>query len=159
MTKNWYVLYVKPNNEKKVAENLAKNQIEVYCPMFKELRQWSDRKKKVESPFFKSYVFVRLLDAERNLVFAVPNIVKYLFWLGKPAVIREEEMDTLKKWLSNDRVEEYKISKFEPGKRLSVSMGSLKNQKAIVQEVSNTRVRLIIEGLGIVLNMKIKDLV
>ena len=153
------MLYVKPNNEKKVAENLAKNNIEVYCPMFKEIRQWSDRKKKVETPFFKSYVFVRLLEKDRPVVFNIPNVIRYLFWLGKPAIVHEEEMNSLKKWLSNDRVAEYNISKFEPGKTLSVSMGALKEQKAIVKEMTKTRVRLVIEGLGIVVNMKIKDLI
>ena len=86
--------------------------------MYKEVRQWNDRKKKVEVPFFKSYVFVKLSEKERNLVFSVPNIIRYIFWLGKPAIIKEEEMDDLKHWLSNDRVEKYDISKFEPGKNV-----------------------------------------
>lgn len=159
MKKNWYVLYVKPNHEKKVAKNLELQEIEVYCPMYKEVRQWNDRKKKVEVPFFKSYVFVKLSEKERNLVFSVPNIIRYIFWLGKPAIIKEEEMNDLKHWLSNDKVEKYDISKFEPGKNVNISIGSLQNNKAVVHEVNKNRIRLIIEGLGIIISMKIKDLV
>ncbi|CAN0601278.1 unnamed protein product, partial [Ectocarpus sp. 12 AP-2014] len=64
MLKNWYVLYVKPKNEKKVAERLLSHQIEVYCPMIKEVKQWSDRKKTIEVPLFKSYVFVQIAESD-----------------------------------------------------------------------------------------------
>ena len=94
---NWYVLYVQSRKEKKVAEMLQEMKVQVYCPHIKEIRQWSDRKKTIESPLFKSYVFVRLQDRERQLVFGVPGVVRYLFWLGKPAVVRDEEIQAIKK--------------------------------------------------------------
>ncbi|MEP2237757.1 MAG: transcription termination/antitermination NusG family protein [Maribacter sp.] len=74
MTKNWYVLYVKPKNEKKVAERLSAHQVDVYCPMIKEVKQWSDRKKTIEVPLFSSYVFVNISECERQKVFDVPEI-------------------------------------------------------------------------------------
>lgn len=159
MTKNWYVIYVKPKNEKKVAERLAADEIDVYCPMVKEVKQWSDRKKTIKTPLFKSYVFVNISEKDRQLVFKVPGVIRYLFWLGKPAIVRNLEMEALMQWLSNDKVEEYILSKLVPGDRVSIKNGLMKNQDAIIQEVGKTRVRLILEGLGMVLNMKIKDLV
>ncbi|WP_282074635.1 UpxY family transcription antiterminator [Maribacter aquivivus] len=159
MTKNWYVLYVKPKNEKKVAERLSAHQVAVYCPMIKEVKQWSDRKKTIEVPLFKSYVFVNISESERQRVFDIPGVVRFLYWLGKPAVVRDIEMETLKKWLTNDTVENYTLSKLETGDRVSIKYGALKDQKAEVIEIGKKRVRLVLEGMGVVLNMKIKDLV
>ena len=72
---NWYVVYTKPKWEKKVAEQLINSGIECYCPLITQVRQWSDRKKKVEVPLFNSYVFVQLPDAERNKVFQSVGVV------------------------------------------------------------------------------------
>ena len=83
----WFALYTKPRNEKKVAENLAALGIEVYCPLVTTIKQWSDRKKKVESPLIPSYVFVKIEEANRKEVFQVSGVVQYVFWLGKPAKI------------------------------------------------------------------------
>lgn len=155
----WYVLYVQSRKEKKVAEMLQEMQIEVYCPIVKEIRQWSDRKKTVENPLFKSYVFVRLQDRERKVVFGVPGVVRYLFWLGKPAIVRDEEIKTIKEWLENDNVEEITLSKLIPGDELHIKNGILKDQRAVIREVGKKRIRLVIQGLGIVVNAKIKDVV
>ena len=97
---NWYVLYTKPKWEKKVAEQLNEKGIECYCPLIIKVKQWSDRKKKVEVPLFNSYVFVQIEDANRNSVFVSNGVVRYLFWLGKPAIVRDEEIDILKKSLN-----------------------------------------------------------
>ena len=156
---NWYVLYVQSRKEKKVAEMLQEMKVQVCCPHIKEIRQWSDRKKTIESPLFKSYVFVRLQDRERQLVFGVPGVVRYLFWLGKPAVVRDEEIQAIKKWLEEDEVEEITLSKLVPGDELHIKNGILKNQKAVIQEVGKTRIRLVLAGLGVVVNAKIKDVV
>jgi transcription antitermination factor NusG len=60
------------------------------------VRQWSDRKKKVVVPLFNSYVFVQVADSDRSLVFQSVGAVRYLFWLGKPAIVRDEEIGTIK---------------------------------------------------------------
>ena len=64
--------------------------------MVTQIKQWSDRKKKVEIPLINSYVFVNIEDKNRNIVFEVSGVVRYLFWLGKPAVIQEQEIEALK---------------------------------------------------------------
>src|SRR5690554_7279042 len=77
----WYALYTRPRNEKKVVQGLTSLGIEVYCPMVTEVRQWSDRKKKVALPLIPSYVFVRIAETKRSMVFEVPGVVRYLYWL------------------------------------------------------------------------------
>ena len=65
----WYVVYTKSKQEKKVAEGLKKLGIEAYCPLVTVMKQWSDRKKKVEVPLINSYVFVNIDERQRDDVF------------------------------------------------------------------------------------------
>jgi len=95
----WHVLYTKPRNEKKVAERLSDAGYSVYCPLQKVRRQWSDRVKVVEEPLFKGYLFIKIEEKIRDEVFSFPGTVRYLFWLRRPAVVREEEIHTIQKWL------------------------------------------------------------
>ncbi|MDP3679567.1 MAG: UpxY family transcription antiterminator [Flavobacterium sp.] len=153
---NWYVVYTKPKWEKKVAEQLRNKGIECYCPLITQVRQWSDRKKKVEVPLFNSYVFVQLPDSERNAVFQSVGVVRYLFWLGKPAIVRDEEISIIKKWLNPSDSNEVSLLSFQIGDAIQLDSGPFSNQKAIVQEVTNTHYVLVLESLGCVLKMKHK---
>ncbi|MFV8366714.1 UpxY family transcription antiterminator [Flavobacterium sp. XS1P27] len=153
---NWYVVYTKPKWEKKVAEQLKNKGIECYCPLITQVRQWSDRKKKVEVPLFNSYVFVQLPDSERNAVFQSVGVVRYLFWLGKPAVVRDEEISVIKKWLNTSEGKEVSILSFQIGDAIQLDSGPFSKQKAIVQEVTNTHYVLVLESLGCILKMKLK---
>jgi transcription antitermination factor NusG len=153
---NWYVVYTKPKWEKKVAEQLLQKGIECYCPLISQIKQWSDRKKKVEVPLFNSYVFVRLNEADRNLVFQSSGVVRYLFWLGKPAIVRDEEIDTIKKWLSVPDQYEISVSSLQVGAKVVLESGPFKSQQAIVQEVNKTSYTLVLESMGCVLKMRWK---
>jgi transcriptional antiterminator RfaH len=75
-----------------VTERLTKTGFEMYCPTIKTLRQWSDRKKKVEAPMFPGYIFAHVNEKERLAILNDPGVLNYVFWLGKPAVVREEEL-------------------------------------------------------------------
>ncbi|MBX9888351.1 MAG: UpxY family transcription antiterminator [Flavobacteriaceae bacterium] len=152
---NWYVLYTKPKWEKKVAEQLSKNGIECYCPLVVQVRQWSDRKKKVEVPLFNSYIFVQLSEADRNVVFDSPGVVRYLFWLGKPAIVRDEEIKVIKKWLNNTVDTDISVSHYKVGDSVEIESGPFLSQKAIVQQVNSNNYILVLESLGCVLKMKI----
>ena len=153
---NWYVVYTKPKWEKKVAEQLKKSGIECYCPLIIQERQWSDRKKKVEVPLFNSYVFVRLPENDRNAVFQSSGVVRYLFWLGKPAIVREEEINVIKKWLNTSDAIDLMIDTYKIGDAIEVESGPFTAQKAVVQEINKTHYVLYLESLGCVLKMKIK---
>lgn len=152
---NWYVLYTKPKWEKKVAEQLSKNGIECYCPLVIQVRQWSDRKKKVEVPLFNSYIFVQLAEVDRNLVFDSPGVIRYLFWLGQPAVVRDEEIKVIKKWLSNTVDSDVSVTRYKVGDSVEIESGPFLSQKAIVQQVNSNNYILVLESLGCVLKMKI----
>lgn len=144
----WFALYTKPRNEKKVAENLAALGIEVYCPLVTTIKQWSDRKKKVESPLIPSYVFVKIEEAYRKDVFQVAGVVQYVFWLGKPAKIQPYEIEALKTQLAAPVINVL-IETWTPNAQIQISEGPFKNQMAVVEKVSTNKVTLILKSLGI----------
>jgi transcription antitermination factor NusG len=151
---NWYVIYTKPKWEKKVAEQLTKSGIECYCPIITQVRQWSDRKKKIEVPLFNSYVFVQTTESQRNSVFSALGVVRYLFWLGKPAIVRDEEISVIKKWLDNADGVDVLVESIKIGDAIKLESGPFTNQKAVVQEINNTHYVLVLESMGCVLKIK-----
>jgi transcriptional antiterminator RfaH len=154
--KNWYVVYTKPKWEKKVAEKLTEAGIECYCPLITQMKQWSDRKKAIEVPLFNSYVFVQLEDGNRNSVFQVSGVVRYLFWLGKPAIVKDGEIEIIKTSLKAPNISDISVTSIQVGDRIKLETGAFSNQDAVVQEISNTYYTLVLESLGCVLKIKYK---
>jgi transcriptional antiterminator RfaH len=153
---NWYVVYTKPKWEKKVADKLNQLGIECYCPLITQIKQWSDRKKKIEIPLFNSYVFVQLPDSDRNLVFQVQGVVRYLFWLGKPAIVKDQEIEIIRTSLKSPNLKDVSVSSIQVGDKIKLESGAFSNQNAVVQEVSNNYYTLVLEALGCVLKIKYK---
>ena len=145
---DWKVLYVKPRSEKKVVSLLTKIGIIAVCPMITEIHQWSDRKKKVEVPLLKSYVFVQLDDTLRDMVFQVPHVVRYLFWLGKPALVKDAEILLMQKWLGYNDVQA-DVEQIAHGDRVNIATGPFKGEKGIVKEINKNRIQLLLLDLEI----------
>ena len=150
----WYALYTVSRQEKKVAARLAQLDIEVYCPLIIQERQWSDRKKKVEVPLLPSYVFVRLESHKRELVFQVSGIVRYLYWLGQPAIVKDAEIEILQLWLQK-KVVSYEITGIQPGSLYEIASGPFIGQKGIVDKVDKNQIILILEQLGVKIILQI----
>jgi transcriptional antiterminator RfaH len=100
-SKKWFVLCTKPRNELKVTERLTGIGVEVYTPTRIEVKQWSDRKKKVLVPLLPSMVLVRLQEKLVDQVFEVPGVVRYLFEHGKRANVSNEEVLAMQRYLEN----------------------------------------------------------
>ncbi len=152
----WHVIYTNPKAEKKVADQLAGMGIEVYCPLVSRIRQWSDRKKKVEMPLFTSYVFVNVDEKQKNKVFDVKGVVRYIFWLGKPAIVRDDEIEAIKKWLDAGVVD-VEVGDIRKGDVLEIREGPFRNHTGLVQEVNRHTIRLVIESIGVVLVINCND--
>ena len=143
----WFVLYTKANFEIKVAQGIKDLGIKSYCPVFTQIKQYSDRKKKVEKPLLPSYVLVQLSEQDRPKVFSIPGVVRYLFWLGKPAEVREEEIALFKRNL-NGNYDEVLISKLTKGEKYDIPFGPFKGQKGRVLNVSKNKLRFELPSLG-----------
>lgn len=153
----WYVLYVKSKYEIKAATSLEKMGIEVYCPVIKELRQWSDRKKMVVKPLFNSYVFVKIKEEVREKVFEVTGIVRYVYWLGKPAVVHDKEIKTIQQWIEDGQTEKIEVTGMSRGDMITLRSGIFKDQHAKILEIGKNKMRLILNSLGCTVTVNIKE--
>ena len=100
-SKKWFVIYTKPRTEIKVSQRLSVLGIENYTPTRMEIRQWSDRKKKIAVALLPSMVLVNLNEKEVNKVFEVAGVVRYLFENQKRAEVSNEEVLAMKYYLEN----------------------------------------------------------
>lgn len=155
----WHVLYTKPRMELKVAQSLKKAEFEVYCPVTKEIRFWSDRKRKMDVPLFTSYVFIRIKNSNRSKVFDFPGVIRYLYWLGKPAIARDEEIELIRSWLSNDDYGDISVQQLSPGDLVKIKSGAFQNKEGIIQKIGTKRMKLILKDMGITINVRLKDCV
>ena len=154
--KQWMVVYTRPKNEKKVAERLEQLELEIYCPLQTTVRQWSDRKKKVKIPVIPSYVFLKIAEADRKIVLEDPGVVRFIFWLGKPAIIPDREIELLRQFLEN--LTDVKIVNIDlkPGNKVTIKEGPLKNEKGEIIEVGSKYATITLSGLGIQLKAKVR---
>ena len=147
----WLAIYSRPRWEKKVALLLAEKGMESYCPVNKVRRKWSDRVKIVEEPLFKSYVFVRVNDDNRTAVRMTPGVINFVYWNGKPAVIKEKEINAIKRFLNDYENVEVKPIKLELNQRVKVTKGPLMDQEGQVLELQRKTVKVAIDSLGYLL--------
>ena len=151
MTRKWLAIYTRPRWEKKVNTLLLEKGLESYCPLNKVPRKWSDRIKIVEEPLFKSYVFVRINDEDRTRVRMTDGVVNFVYWNGRPAIIKEKEIQVIRRFLDEyEQVDVQKID-FEPEERVRVISGPMMDQEGKIVEVKNKTVKLCIDSLGYIL--------
>jgi transcriptional antiterminator RfaH len=96
----WYVLYTKPNAELKVAQRLLNIGVQSFAPTRIEYRKWSDRVRKLDVPLLTSMVLVQLAPVNFNDVFEVPGVVRYLFFNGEKARVKQEELVAMQFYVS-----------------------------------------------------------
>ncbi len=149
MSVKWYAIYTRPRWEKKVSNLLVQKGIESYCPLNRVRRKWSDRIKTVEEPLFKSYVFVRIEDEDRTEVRMTNGVVNFVYWNGKPAVIKEKEIQTIKRFL--DEFENVEAVKINPEERVRIIAGPMMDQEGKVIEIKNKTAKVCIDSLGYML--------
>lgn len=153
---SWKAIYVKSRAEKKVAVRLQQQGVEVFCPLKIEMRQWSDRKKKVEVPYFSSYVFVNVLNEKsRVAILQTEGVVGFVCWLGRPAVISEKEMEQVQCFFKEHPADQICIETFTKGQKVEITAGALKGKRGEILRQSKKYALVAIEQLGFVLSLKI----
>jgi|TARA_B100000929_G_C15311799_1_gene354113 transcription antitermination factor NusG len=153
--KKWFVIYTKANQEIKVTEQLNEIGISCYCPTVTIIKQYSDRKKKILKPLIPSYVFVFTEERRRNDVFSVFGVVRYMFWLGKPAVVREKEIELMKQYL-NGEFQSVSLTNFTKGQLHKISEGIFKGKIGRVIEIQKNKIKLQLESLGMIVTLKLE---
>ena len=152
----WFVVYTKPQAEKRVAERLHLAGYEVYLPLVEELKQWSDRKKKVQRPLISSVVFVRTVPTQLYGVFDVQGVSRILRYLGKPAVVQPQEILNLQILLQQASLPAQVLDTLEPGMPIEVVRGPFKGIIGTAVKVLNTlRVQIDIRHLGVAFHVNV----
>ena len=152
---NWYAVYTRPRWEKKVADLLGRKKIENYCPLNQVVRQWSDRKKIVEEPLLKSYLFVYISAKEHAEVSMTYGFTRFIYFSGRIASIPDKQLEDLRLLLANStdlELIEHNISlgekvliKAGPFKGIMAELVSLKSKKSLV---------LRLEQIGYAINIR-----
>lgn len=123
--KTWYAIYVRSKAEKKVASELSKIGIDYYLPLKKVLKQWSDRRKWVEEPLFKSYVFVYIDQKDYYSVLQVQGAVKYITFEGKAVAIPPQQIDAIRYFLSEEIPGDIEKHNWVKGQKAEIIAGSM----------------------------------
>lgn len=151
MAEKWYAVYTKPRWEKKVAETLTTQGITNYCPLNRVVRQWSDRKKTVQEPLFTSYVFVHVQEKQFVELKKIDGILHLVCWLGKPAVIKDGEIEVIRQFLrqhSQVRLEKAAIRLHDT---IKITQGTFANQQGTIVGFQNNSLKVALPSLGYVM--------
>ena len=136
---HWYALYTKPRAEKKVYDELRQRGIEVYLPLRKEFKQWSDRKKWVETPIINSYIFVHIPDRDRLRVFEAHGVVAYVTANKKAVVIPDHEIDAMQRAVESKLMLNVEPTNIQKGQIITITSGPMKGISGEVVEVQGTK--------------------
>lgn len=153
---NWYALYTKSRAEKKVLQAINELGIEAYLPLKTEWKQWSDRKKQVETPLIASYIFVRVDQREYYQVLNIPGAIRYIFFEGKAAAIPDWQIKSLQQTLASRLEFTVVATPFRKGDRIAITEGPLCGFKGEVIDPSKPKELLVrIEHIGYSLLVKV----
>lgn len=139
---HWYAIYTCANHEKRVAEQLRSQSAEYFLPVYQSVRQWKDRRKRLELPLFPGYVFVRIPVRERLRVLEVAGVARLVSFGGVPVPVPEEDIAIIRACLAGDQaVQPHRY--LQRGQRVRVMNGLLTGFTGIVVRQRN-RTRLVI---------------
>ncbi len=149
-TRNWLAVYTKPRWEKKVDSILLRKGINSWCPLQKVEKKWSDRKKIIEEPLFRSYVFVNISGDERLSVLQTEGALNFVHYLGKPAIIKDEEITLIKSYLLNNEatISIQSLQGFRENDKVIISQGVFMDNTGTVIRAGNKKLYVRLESLG-----------
>lgn len=156
--RKWHVVYTKPKWEKKVDLYFAQKGIESWCPTQKKERQWSDRKKIIEEPLIKSYVFVKVNKEAYSNVLSTMGVVRFLYFEKKPATIRDREIELIRKYLglSNTNIQMVDMGAIKPQTKVIVNNGLFMGQRGEVIKSDKKSVYVRLESIHMMMIVEFK---
>jgi transcription antitermination factor NusG len=164
--KKWLVIYTRPRWEKKVDKLLKQRGIESYCPLREVVNQWADRKKEVSLPLFNSYIFVNVdLYDQANVLYTL-GVMGYVYYMGKPAVVRNSIIEQIKINLANYKdLEIVNLHGIAVGDTVKIKNGALTDQLGKVIQIQGKNVLMVFDTINCALvtrvalqNLTLQDL-
>lgn len=131
----WYAVYVRSRYEKKVYQQLREKGLNGFLPLIETVRQWSDRKKKVEEPLVRGYVFVKInYHKEHVLVLETDGVVKFIGIGRNPSVISERDIEWLKRLTREPEAIGATVASIPVGRKVRVLAGPFKDLEGVVRK-------------------------
>ncbi|HEY5328197.1 MAG TPA: UpxY family transcription antiterminator [Mucilaginibacter sp.] len=148
-TVKWYPVHTYPRAEKKACQALINKGVETYLPLHRQLKQWSDRKKWVEEPFIKSYLFVQIKEQQQTEVLMTKGVSRFIYFSGKIASMPQRQIDDLKLVMTSAFELEITEEDLQPGEKVIIKAGPLKGLMGeIISYRSQKQLALRLENLG-----------
>jgi transcriptional antiterminator RfaH len=148
-TNKWYPVYTNPRAEKKAHQALVSKGIETYLPIRRQLKQWSDRKKWVDEPFIKSYLFVHIAEHDQTEVLMTKGISRFIYFGNKIASMPNRQIDDLRLLMTSSIELEITEENLLPGEKIIIKAGPLKGMTGeIISYRSQKQLALRLENLG-----------
>jgi transcriptional antiterminator RfaH len=122
----WYPVYTHPRAEKKAFQSLINKGVQTYLPLHRQLKLWSDRKKWVEEPFIKSYLFVHIREHEQAEVLMTKGIARFIYFSGRITSMPDRQIDELKLLMASPFELEITEENLQPGEKIMIKAGPLK---------------------------------
>jgi transcription antitermination factor NusG len=157
MQKNWYAVYTKPHCEKKVAVSLSKRKIETFCPLNCLKIQSFRRSKILKEPLFKSYLFVNITEKETSLLKQADGVISLLYWMGKPAIIREDEIEAIKEFINDHQNIELERTQVNTSDIARIVDGPLYSMEGKVFALKNKTVKVNLPSLGYIMVARMEE--
>jgi transcription antitermination factor NusG len=145
----WYPVYTHPRSEKKAYQALLNKGIEAYLPLHRQLKQWSDRKKWVEEPFIKSYLFVRIADHAQSEVLMTKGVARFIYFSNKITAMPNRQIEQLKLLMASPYDLEVTEEALQPGEKIKIKAGALKGLTGeMISYRSQKQLMVRLENLG-----------
>ncbi len=146
---HWFVLYTRPNFEKIINKKLKEFGFHSYLPLLKELRHWNDRTLWIETPLFRSYIFIKTNLKKKDRAFKVNGILNYVSFGSQLAMLSEEEIDRIKQLCSFQGKISIEFENMEVGNKVEICEGALKGLNGFLIDINeNRKIRIRIESLN-----------
>ncbi len=156
MQKNWYAVYTKPSCEKKLAALFTKWKIENFCPLNCLRTNVGWRNKTQTEPLFKSYLFVHIAESEISRLYKAEGAVSILYWLGQPAVIKDEEIETIKEFTNSYRCLRVERTIVNINENVKIINGPSYKMEGKFISIKNKSIKVDLPSLGFALIAEVK---
>jgi len=143
----WFVLHIHPRHEFKIFQNLTAMGLQAYCPYVIQLRQWSDRKKKIKVPLLPSMILVKLPFHKRAIVFNCNGVKRFMFYNNKIVTIPQREIDILKQSVEGKQCLNYSISCLKVGDQ--IKLDKFENSLAEIIKISSNRIWVRLQSINL----------
>ena len=147
--KKWFAIYVKSRSEKKVFKLLEDIGIESFLPLITRVKQWSDRKKKVDEPLFRSYLFVNITQKDYYNVLNVPGVVKFVAFNKQAVVVPENQIIAIKEYINDSTLHDINYEDFHEGELVKIKSGQMRGLTGKFVKINGKhRIIIDIEAVG-----------